>query len=637
MFERQSTKSREEEHLILSEIGDLQSKLKLNKSPKTFEDGNGYNVDNETDSKNDIVINFHRLASRSELRDVFHSVPQEKLHQKFNHIVPENGPEIIQGRIYDLKKKKDIIDYKKENLILKLGNLKEQLISNEKKFIVKRDSQRICCIESGIAEFETKKTILQNLEYLYKTIIEKLQDDINNYPLRLRELDSKVKKNEETNKSLNYKLKKMRARAKYSEKTLQSYKKGLKSDIRHKSVCFMNLKNKQPNQSEIKGEVLSRCSVRSVTSVTSNYSRSLQNKIDSLNPEKRNQKTLLMQRNILSMCKEIAILQNQAARLGQVAKVKVTDPEMFANWFVEFQLRLNETQNKSAELLKDKKKKEKTLKNLHEELIRLKLSTYDKTNQKILNTRKAIDLIKKKTRQQKQELAEKKESYSRVSQIYENLIWKIFSISGINVTIEKAVFFDKFSEDPLRLIELIKGEYTKRYTSCTSINNVLESILNEMYNVQVYVDTKITFDEVNSKKTELKIELEKINDDLDEESDVDMLTLTITKQLIYKHKKKNFKLNKVDKDKTMKFISSLDGDEKQQIISEIFLYLFKMDYITMDFANRRILASFGQLVSLEYLERCKQINDSTTDDPSYLSAKDIKLMGSYLRDNAQKK
>ena len=51
---------------------------------------------------------------------------------------------------------------------------------------------------------------------------------------------------------------------------------------------------------------------------------------------------------------------------------------MFANWFVEFQLRLNETQNKSAELLKDKKKKEKTLKNLHEELIRLKLSTYDK-------------------------------------------------------------------------------------------------------------------------------------------------------------------------------------------------------------------------------------------------------------------
>ena len=30
MFERQSTKSREEEHLILSEIGDLQSKLKLN-------------------------------------------------------------------------------------------------------------------------------------------------------------------------------------------------------------------------------------------------------------------------------------------------------------------------------------------------------------------------------------------------------------------------------------------------------------------------------------------------------------------------------------------------------------------------------------------------------------------------------
>ena len=65
-----------------------------------------------------------------------------------------------------------------------------------------------------------------------------------------------------------------------------------------------------------------------VTSVTSNYSRSLQNKIDSLNPEKRNQKTLLMQRNILSMCKEIAILQNQAARLGQVAKVKVTDPEV---------------------------------------------------------------------------------------------------------------------------------------------------------------------------------------------------------------------------------------------------------------------------------------------------------------------
>ena len=47
---------------------------------------------------------------------------------------------------------------------------------------------------------------------------------------------------------------------------LQSYKKGLKSDIRHKSVCFMNLKSKQPNQSEIKGEVLSRCSVRSGTS-----------------------------------------------------------------------------------------------------------------------------------------------------------------------------------------------------------------------------------------------------------------------------------------------------------------------------------------------------------------------------------